>query len=290
MLIAYLTLIANAIRSKLGSTAKINAQNFADKIGEVYDKGFKEGNDFGAELGYLSGLREGREKGIEQGKQAEYDAFWDAFQQNGNRTDYPASFGGSWSIETFKPKYNIAPVGTSYMMFRQHNQENEPYDLVEHLANLGVALDFSKCTFISYTFSLANFSRIGIVDSSKNTNLISVFDGCEAETIDKVILKADGTNTLSGTFNNCKNLKNIVFEGVIGKNGLNLQWSTELTKASIKSVINCLSATTSDLSVTLSLNAVKKAFETSSGVADGNTSAEWLNLIATKSNWTINLV
>ena len=39
MLKEYLSTIANAIRSKLGSTAKINAQNFADKIGEVYDAG-----------------------------------------------------------------------------------------------------------------------------------------------------------------------------------------------------------------------------------------------------------
>lgn len=40
MLKEYLSTIANAIRSKLGSTAKINAQNFADKIGEVYDAGY----------------------------------------------------------------------------------------------------------------------------------------------------------------------------------------------------------------------------------------------------------
>lgn len=40
MLKEYLSAIANAIRSKLGSTAKINAQNFADKIGEVYDAGY----------------------------------------------------------------------------------------------------------------------------------------------------------------------------------------------------------------------------------------------------------
>lgn len=40
MLKEYLTSIANAIRSKLGSNAKINAQNFAVKIDEVYDAGY----------------------------------------------------------------------------------------------------------------------------------------------------------------------------------------------------------------------------------------------------------
>ena len=39
MLKQYLSNIANAIRSKLGTTDKVNAQDFADKINEVYDKG-----------------------------------------------------------------------------------------------------------------------------------------------------------------------------------------------------------------------------------------------------------
>ena len=39
MLKEYLTNIANAIRSKLGEADKVNAQDFADKIAEVYDKG-----------------------------------------------------------------------------------------------------------------------------------------------------------------------------------------------------------------------------------------------------------
>lgn len=43
MLREYLSTLANAMRSKLGSTTKINAQDFVDKIGEVYDKGLLEG-------------------------------------------------------------------------------------------------------------------------------------------------------------------------------------------------------------------------------------------------------
>lgn len=64
----------------------------------------------------------------------------------------------------------------------------------------------------------------------------------------------------------------------------------KLSKPSITSIINCLSTTTSGLTVTLSKTAVNNAFETSEGVADGSTSQEWLNLVATKTNWTISLV
>lgn len=44
MLREYLTNIANAIRSKLGTTDKVNAQDFADKVNEVYDTGYEKGN------------------------------------------------------------------------------------------------------------------------------------------------------------------------------------------------------------------------------------------------------
>lgn len=44
MLKEYLTNIANAIRTKLGIADKINARDFADKVTEVYDKGYDKGS------------------------------------------------------------------------------------------------------------------------------------------------------------------------------------------------------------------------------------------------------
>ena len=76
----------------------------------------------------------------------------------------------------------------------------------------------------------------------------------------------------------------------ITKNGFDVQWSTELSKESIISIINALSDTTTALTVTLSKTAVNNAFETAKGNADGSTSEEWAALIATKQNWTISLV
>jgi hypothetical protein len=84
-------------------------------------------------------------------------------------------------------------------------------------------------------------------------------------------------------------LENIRVRGRIVKS-TNFQWSTKLSKDSIISIINALSTTTSGLSITLSKVAVNKAFETSEGANDGSTSAEWLNLIATRPNVSFNLV
>jgi hypothetical protein len=67
---------------------------------------------------------------------------------------------------------------------------------------------------------------------------------------------------------------------VIGQKNFNVHWSPKLSKASIESIINALSSTTSGLTVTISKTAKEAAF----------TSAEWSALIATKSNWTISLV
>lgn len=54
MLKEYLTSIADSIRAKLGTSEKINAQDYADKISEVYDvgyaKGAEENSGDGAEL------------------------------------------------------------------------------------------------------------------------------------------------------------------------------------------------------------------------------------------------
>lgn len=119
----------------------------------------------------------------------------------------------------------------------------------------------------------------------------------------------------SGVFNRCSNLKTILGELDLSDltNSLNFflycgaleyvrlkantlplgvsfQHSENLTADSIKSIVEGLSDTATGQTLTLSKTAVNKAFETSEGANDGSTSAEWLALIATKSNWTISLV
>jgi hypothetical protein len=103
------------------------------------------------------------------------------------------------------------------------------------------------------------------------------------ETIEKVILKNDGSQTFNGAvFAYNYVLKNLTIEGTIGQNGFSVVDCKELSKASIISIINALSTTTSGLTVTLSKTAVVNAF-------GSETSAEWVTLKNEKSNWTVAL-
>ena len=214
---------------------------------------------------------------IEQGKQAEYDRFWDAFQDNGNRTNYESGFrGAGWTQETFKPKYDLILAGGNGSAFQQIGFNG---DLAQHLEDLGVTLNTSGATNLSSLFNSATgITRVGVIDLSNAPSSNSVFAYFKGHTIDKVIV-VPGTGW-SYQFQSCTNLENLTIEGTIGTTGMNLQWSTKLSKASITSVVNALSSTTSGLSVTLSKTAVNNVFTTD----------EWNALAGTKTNWTINLV
>lgn len=206
----------------------------------------------------------GIEVGKAEGEKSEYDRFWDNYQDYGNPKDYSCAFSSSWTEEIFKPKYDIIPTN-AYMMFRG-NQMN--IDLVEHLKNLGITLDLSKATGTQYLFNTSSFTRIGVVDVSGSTNsspLDSTFTNCKnLVTIDKIIPKVSfvGYNSFNSTFNNCISLVNITFGGTIETNGLNLQYSINLSHDSIVSIINALSSETSGKSITLSKHSVERAFST----------------------------
>lgn len=177
------------------------------------------------------------------GKQAEYDAFWDAYQDNGNLRNYDYAFAGlGWNDTTFKPKYPIV------------------------------------ATYGNGMFYLSNISAISVINFANASSLYAAFRSAKKlATIEKLILSSTTNQTFTLTFEECNKLKNIVIEGVI-KNSIDIHWSP-LTKASITSIINALSATTTGRTVTISQTAKNNAF----------TAEEWAALVATKPNWTIAL-
>jgi hypothetical protein len=79
-------------------------------------------------------------------------------------------------------------------------------------------------------------------------------------------------------------------EGSVIAANIEFAQSKNLTRASIESIVNALSTTTSGKTVTFSRAAVNKAYETSEGANDGADSPEWYSLIDTRSNWTFNLI
>lgn len=200
-----------------------------------------------------------------EGKQAEYDRIWDTLQNNGDAAGanyyYKFSYstnGVGWTDENFNPKY---PIITSASITG------------------GMAL--------FYTNKNITDTKVPIVVLGSTAQ--SMFVSAEKLVTIRELSVHAGV-TFSTTFQGCYELTNLTMSGTIGQSGLDLQHSKKLSKASIESVIEHLSTTTSGLSVTFSKTAVNKAFETSEGANDGSTSAEWTALANTRSNWTINLV
>ena len=218
----------------------------------------------------------------EAGRQKEYDDFWDTFQQNGYRTNYDnAIFGGaSWYDARFKPKYNVKITGNANQTFLCTKIE----DFKGCIERAGISFTFEGITSAQDMFYYSRIKNLPAIDlslctaSAYMTN--STFNSCYyLSSIDKVIV-SENTKYATNAFQGCRELVEIRFEGVIGANGLDLHWSTKLSKSSITSVVNALSSTTSGLTATLSQEAVNNAF----------TTAEWQALEATKTNWTISLL
>ncbi len=262
-----MTAIADTIRSYTEETEKLSLDGMAEKIALVHSKGY----DSGFNQGYTDG------------SDAEYNSFWDAYQ---NGSDGTCRFAGrGWNRKTFKPKYNIN-YDNNYMLFRCSEIEG---DLVEILKELGVTFDTSNATVLIYAFSYTKFTRLGEINTEKCANLQQVFEGSnKLETIDKLILRTSTDQKYSNCFNNCTALKNITIEGVI-QNNIDFK-SCPLTKKSIENIISVLSEQTTDYTLTLSLSAVNKAYETSEGMNNGSESEEWQTAVKEHSNWIISLV
>lgn len=192
----------------------------------------------------------------EAGKQAEYDAFWDAYQNNGDSFNCLYAFAGqSWTDVTYNPKYPIKAIWNTQNM---------------------------------YAYSQITDTKVDIDISAVETNGGATFMNAQnLKTIRKLIVPNESaTLGWASMFNGCAALENIVIEGtILGSYAtVDIHWSTKLSHDSIVGIINALSPNASGKTVSFSATAVNNAFE------GGSTGSEWLNLIDTKSNWTITLV
>ena len=242
-----MTAIADRIRLYTGGTKKITLDDMPEEIGMVNISGYNNGFTEGRESAYLIGYEEGKAQGIEVGKQAERDAFWDEFQ---NGSYYYAFSYGKFSDENYNPIRDIV-----------------------------VANGSTTGRYMFYNATGITDTKVSIYATGTSANLQNSFAGCpNLKYIRKLVVAAH--TTFSNAFNNAEALEMLMLEGTIGQNGFDVHWSAFLNKASIESIINALSTTTSGLTVTLSQTAVNNAF----------TAEEWDALEATKTNWTISLV
>jgi hypothetical protein len=232
----------------------------AENEPKVYEAGKADGVEQGFEQGLaeVSHLNDELEQilyGTDTGGKSFYDEFWDNYQDYGNKKDYLYAFAGrGLSQEIYKDiKYGFGQPTSVQGMFRYNTLITDTMQ----------PLDCTNAPNLSQTF-----------DSANNLKRIRQ-------------LTVKPSHTYTSTFGGLNSLEELEIVGTIG-NTVDLHWSTKLSKASIYSVLNALSTTTSGLPVTLSKTAVDVAFKTGT-TNNGSTSNEWKNLIATKSNWTISL-
>ena len=236
--------IADAIRDKTSGTDALTLDDMAESIPKVYDAG----------------------------KKSQYDEFWDNFQDYGKRTIYVRAFGYNWNDVNFKPKYDMNVTGSLQYAFAY----NQITDLAGILEECGVKLDTTDVTSFAEMIYASTITHLPELKTFGVGGFTGAFSSNQLITIDKLILKEDGSQTFNNTFQNANKLKNIVIEGKIGQN-ISFEHSSLLTRESLMSIINALkdySGTTTTRTLTLHANA--KARLSESDIA-----------IATQKGWTI---
>lgn len=252
-----MTAIADNIRSKTGKTEPLTLDGMASGVNEVY----------------------------ESGKQSQYDEFWNAARKSftGRYLQKYAFAGCNWNDTTFNPKYSL-----SFRSLQNVFSECAISNLAEILERNGVTFDFSSSLISPFSADMFAYSSAIVhmpeLNFSKITAMGSTFSySSKLVTIDKIILPSTGATTFKGgnggTFENCKSLANITFEGVIGKS---ISFSScPLTVDSMKSIITHLkdySGTENEFTYKVTFSSTCK--ETLA--AEGNTSPNentWLDYI-----------
>lgn len=270
-------------------------EKIADNVQKVFDAGKQQGHGEGYDSGYDAGLEEGKElggynEGFEAGKQEENDAFWDVVQQGGRRTAYDVAFCW-WDCEYLHPKYKVVPTSGA----------NAARNIIYRCAKLkkieAAYFDLSKVPNTTTTYDTLGY-LFGLCDELEEIEdvglqaplFLNYFCYSDKKLKKIAVIRIAEETQVNNMLYYCPELEYVRIEGVIGQSGIDLKYSTKLSKESIESIVNHLSDTAEGKSLTLSKAAVDKAFETSEGANDGASSQEWDSLEGLKMNWEITLV
>ena len=206
-----------------------------------YSNGYERGHKIGYDLGVETGINSGFTGGYNRGYQDANEAFWDELQRGGQRINYKYAFlGMGWSFGNFYPLYDIVPLDNCAGCFVNWNDDDiHQGSLKERLALCGVQLDTSNVTNMLQFFANGNITELPVVSLANATETKNVFANTPyLHTIEKVVVSEK--TTFNACFDNAPVLENVIFEGVIGQNGLDLSGSPLLSYESVRSVVDCL--------------------------------------------------
>ena len=187
------------------------------------------------------------------GQKSEWDTFWDAFQESGTRSNYYMAFRGTgWTIDNFKPKYDIIPDynGTNSSAGQSMFSSASKFggSLKHALEVAGVILDTKYVRTPNGMFDGATgITELPHIDLSSATSMNNVFYGCGAKAISVTVpdRKVDYNNCFRSSF-----LENLEITGTLNGTNINVSWSTKLTHKSLLNVLNALADKSGDTSTT----------------------------------------
>lgn len=215
----------------------------------------------------------------QSGKDNKSNEFWDAIVDGGNKTYYRQTFQGSrWNDELFTPKSIIQATDVQSMFSGCAIVDG--YKISDYV-------NFSKAKDVSSTFANSTIQRIGVLDFSSSLSLYRAFWGCNHLVSIEKIKVNNGNCNMAETFDGCRALIDIAFEGTLGRT-FSLKDSSSLSKESIQNIFEHLSTTESGKALTLSKAAVNKAFGIN--VDDETTypeGSEYYILRHSRDNWTV---
>lgn len=279
MLKQYLSNIADAIRSKLGTTDKVNAQDFPDKIAEVYDKGV-----------------------INQRKN-----FWNVLTINGTRTNYSSAFMYSyWNKNNFKPTVCIKPVQAGSMFSNANsggsNALGNDIFVDDYIAQFGGSFDWSECTNYNSCFNSCTwFRKIKVLDFRKvtaqsSTNNMTAW--CSIKQVGVMKFAEDGStpisNTMFSSWTSFGSVGTTSIDGTIGYS-INLSSCPNMTVGTMKQIITHLakySGTDKEgtCTITIPSNCWELLEASTSPYEDGLTddaNLTWQDYIQTSLGWLV---
>lgn len=228
----------------------------------------------------------GFNEGYSKGRTDEWSEFWKSYTNNGARMDYRCAF---YTVDMAGVEIDAnlcKPVSTGQIFYDSKmtelpkgiNFSKRNPDSTNNAWPGPIGREFAHCTNIRYMYD------IGIQPSA---SLAAMFHTCRSlETIE--IIRSKEETIYDETFLNCNALKNITFDGVIGRN-ISFA-SSPLTVESMKNIILHLAnyaGTSSEHIYTLTFKAsVFQALGAEGATSpNGNTWAEYIDDL----KWNITL-
>lgn len=221
----------------------------------------------------LTVIAENEQRVFEAGMSKAESDFWDVVQNFGNRKVYDGAFR-LWECEYIRPKYKVIPNSTygvgrlCYGNISLKKVEKQYFDLS------GIRIDFSTNAnenMFTGCINLEEVEDLGIPASGYRYT----FAECPKLRTIEIVRVAENSSFVD-PFKMCYVLTNLTIEGVIGQNGINVSYSTEITHTSLMSIINALKTFTDGTTKTVTLGSTNLAKLTDAEKA-----------IATQKGWTL---